>query len=425
MSQYTLVHGDILYSDTSDTLACYPDSWMVIRSGLIEAVEPVKPDIEGAKVRDYGHQLILPVFSDLHFHSVQYAMRGLGRDKELLPWLQTYTFKEEACFANIEYAERVFKQLLNELWTEGSFNLCTFSSLHLEATLLLMDMYEANEFRAYVGKVNMDSNDPILVEDTEASFEDTKRWIEESRALKYTKPIITPRFAPSCTPKLLANLGRLVEEQQLPVQTHLNENHGEIELVAELFPDYDNYYDVYRKNGLTPEGKTVMAHCIHNTKPELEAMKEDKVLIAHCPASNVNLSSGIMPLRDMIDQGFLIALGSDIGGGDRLFIGHAIVDAIRSANILSIVHEGKVAPVTFPEAYYLATAGGGSFFGKTGTFKPGYSADYIVVDDSCWPATNRYDLSERLEQFIYAGSGDRITERCMRGNLIAKPYSSL
>ena len=172
---------------------------MIIRSGKIEAIESAKPDIDKAEIRDYGNQLILPVFVDLHYHSVQYAMRGLGRDKELLPWLHTYTFKEEARFANIEYAERVFKQLLNELWTEGSFNLCTFSSLHLEATLRLMDMYEANEFRAYVGKVNMDSNDPVLVEDTDASFENTKRWIEESRALKYAKPIITPRFAPSCT----------------------------------------------------------------------------------------------------------------------------------------------------------------------------------------------------------------------------------
>ena len=166
----------------------------------------------------------------------------------------------------------------------------------------------------------------------------------------------------------------------------------------------------------------VMAHCIHNTKPELEAMKEDKVLTPTALPPTLTFKRSCP--RDMIDQGFLIALGSDIGGGDRLFI-DAIVDAIRSANILSIVHEGKVAPVTFPEVYYLATAGGGSFLGKTGTFKPGYSADYIVVDDSCWPATDRYDLSERLEQFIYAGSGDRITERCMRGNLIAKPYSSL
>lgn len=419
----TLVHGDILYTKSKNDLVCHPDSWMVIRDGIVESILADKPEIENSEVRDYGNQLILPVFTDLHFHSVQYAIRGLGLNKELLPWLQTYTFKEETRFADVDYAESIFKLLINELWSIGSLNLCTFASLHLESTLRLMEMYDSNGFRAFVGKVNMDCNDdPSLLETSQQSCEDTRYYIEESQKFKHVKPIITPRFAPSCTPSLLSKLGEIANEYDLPVQSHLNETPGEIELVWEMFQDYEHYYDVYRKNGLTPKGKTIMAHCVHNTEPELIAMLEDQVYVAHCPTSNINLSSGIMPLRKMMDQGYNIGLGSDVAGGDRLFMGMAVADAIRSSKITAMISKGEVEPVTYVEAYYLATAGGGSFFGNTGMFQEGYSADYIVVEDACWPASKRYDLGERLEQFLYLGGGDCITHRCMRGEILEKPY---
>ena len=223
----------------------------------------------------------------------------------------------------------------------------------------------------------------------------------------------------------LQHLGQLVQEYDLPVQTHLNENKGEISWVQELFPESKSYYDVYRSYNLNPKGKTVLAHCIHNSEAELEAMLEDEVFVAHCPASNVNLSSGIMHLREMLDAGFNIGLGSDIGAGDRLFMGTAAVDAIRASKLYSLQSEGKVEPVNYIEAFYLATAGGGSFFGDCGSFAPGSTADYLVVDDKCWPASDRIGLDERLQQFLYLGGAEQISERCMRGEVIEKPFPDI
>ena len=345
MKSSVLVHGDLLYAATPQKLSLHPDSWMHLKAGKVEGIYAEKPEVDACEIRDYGKQMILPVFADIHIHSVQYGQRGLGMNLELLPWLSNYTFKEEARFEDLEYGKKVFPLLLNELWSLGSLNLCTFSSMHLESSLMLMDMYEEAGFRAYVGKVNMDCCDePRLKEECDISYADTREWLERSKQYKNVKPIITPRFAPSCTAPLLKHLGQLVQEYDLPVQTHLNENKGEISWVQELFPESKSYYDVYRSYNLNPKGKTVLAHCIHNSEAELEAMLEDEVFVAHCPASNVNLSSGIMHLREMLDAGFNIGLGSDIGAGDRLFMGTAAVDAIRASKLYSLQSEGKVEP---------------------------------------------------------------------------------
>lgn len=426
MGQTVLIHGDLLYAATPQELSLHPDSWMLLDSGKTEGIYSEKPELDDCEVRDYGNQLIIPVFSDIHFHSVQYGQRGLGMNVELLPWLSTYTFKEEARFEDLEYGKKVFPLLINELWSLGSFNLCTYSSIHLESTLMLMDMYDKSGFRAYVGKVNMDCCDePMLKEECDISFADTKEWLEKSKHYENVKPIITPRFAPSCSHPLMKHLGNLVQQHDLPVQTHLNENKGEIDWVRELFPESKNYYDVYQSYNLTPKGQTVMAHCVHNSEVELEAMLEDEVFIAHCPASNINLSSGIMPLKEMMDAGFNIGLGSDIAGGDRLFMGTAVVDTIRASKHYSLESEGEIDPVTYVEAFYLATAGGGSFFGNCGSFAPGSTADYLVIDDKCWPATKRLSLEERLQQFLYLGGADQITERCMRGEIVEKPFPDI
>lgn len=426
MERSVLIHGDLLYAATPQELSLHPDSWMHLKSGKVEGIYAEKPELEDCEIRDYGKQMIIPVFADIHLHSVQYGQRGLGMNLELLPWLSNYTFKEEARFEDLEYGRKVFPLLLNELWSLGSLNLCTYSSMHLESSLMLMDMYEEAGFRAYVGKVNMDCCDePRLKEECDISYTDTKEWLERCKHYKNVKPIITPRFAPSCTAPLLKNLGVLAREHDLPVQTHLNENKGEISWVQELFPESKSYYDVYRSYNLNPKGKTVLAHCIHNSEEELEAMLEDEVFVAHCPASNINLSSGIMPLREMLDAGFNVGLGSDIGAGDRLFMGTAAVDAIRASKLYSLQSEGEVEPVNYIEAFYLATAGGGAFFGECGSFAPGSTADYLVIDDKCWPASDRINLEERLQQFLYLGGADQISVRCMRGEVIEKPFPDI
>ena len=121
--------------------------------------------------------------------------------------------------------------------------------------------------RVLVGKVNMDRNSKdYYVETTAQSIADTEAFVKHVRGLgdALATPVVTPRFAPTCTPELMRALARISDRDALPVQTHMSENRGEIAWVAELHPECESYADVYKQHGLLHD-RTYLAHCVHCT----------------------------------------------------------------------------------------------------------------------------------------------------------------
>ena len=268
--------GTIVFTPSKDDLQIHEDSYIIIEDGrVLDIVKELDSSYKDIEVQDYTGKLIIPGFSDLHLHAVQYPNKGLGMDRELLPWLETYTFPEEGKFSDLAYAEKVFKRFINELWSEGTLRSVVFSSIHKEGTELLMDMFIDSGLGAYVGKVNMDRNTAdYLTEDTEDSIRITEELIVEYKDKSdLVKPIITPRFAPTCSDELLGGLGELAKKYNVPVQSHLNENKSEIEWVKELFPDSKNYASVYNDYKLYDGSKTVLAHCIHCNEDEIDLLQ--------------------------------------------------------------------------------------------------------------------------------------------------------
>lgn len=134
--------------------------------GSIQSVEKAVPQNADAEVIDYGDSLIMPSFVDMHLHAPQYPMLGMGMDLPLIDWLNTYTFKTEARFEDSDYARRIYKKLASDLITSGTTRVCMFSSLHTDATLILMEELEKAGVTGYVGKVNMDRNGSPELQET-------------------------------------------------------------------------------------------------------------------------------------------------------------------------------------------------------------------------------------------------------------------
>ena len=270
-----------------------------------------------------------------------------------------------------------------------------------------MELLEKAGLCCYVGKVNMDRNSPdILRETCEESLAETRQWLLDSAAFTKSKPMLTPRFTPSCTDELMAGLGELQKEFGVPMQSHLSENLSEIKWVSELCPGTRFYGEAYEQFGLFGgECPTVMAHCVWSGAEERARMKENGVFIAHCPQSNMNVSSGIAPIKSYLLEGQKMGLGSDVAGGAHLSIFRAMTDAIQCSKLRWRLVDQNTPALTMPEVLYLATKGGGAFFGKVGSFEPGYEFDAIVMDDSNLPTTRLCSLPERLERMIYLGDG--------------------
>lgn len=399
--------GNICYAPEAGRLIVREGAFAVCEDGVCRGVFDALPEaFSDLEVVDCGDQLILPGLADLHTHAPQYPYRGTGMDCELMQWLDRYAFPEEARYADAAYAERAYRIFADTLKESATTRAVVFGTIHLDSMLILTDRMEQSGVVSYVGKVNMDRNAPpeLTEESAERSAADTRRFIEAcaERGYRRTKPIVTPRFVPSCTDALMAELGKIRGEYGLPVQSHLSENPGEIELVGQLCPWAAFYGDVYDRFGLFGgEGNAVMAHCVYSTPEEVERIRKNGVWVAHCPASNMNIASGIAPIRKYLQAGLRVGLGTDMAGGQSSSMFRAVTDAIQVSKLYWRCLDQTAKPLTFPEGFYLATKGGGAFFGKAGSFEAGYAFDAVVLDDSVLPCPRRLPVAERLERAFY------------------------
>ena len=430
MKKSFVIKGNICQTKTKTELDLHENAFAVCVDGVSKGVFDTLPvEYANLPLYDYSDMLVLPGMVDLHIHAPQYAFRGMCMDLELMDWLNQYTFPEEEKYENLEYAEKAYGMFVDALRNGVTTRSCIFATRHRDSTELLMKMMEESGLVSFVGKVNMDreASEALIEESADISAYNTFGWINSVRdKFKNTKPILTPRFIPCCTDKLMEELREIQMAYGIPVQSHLSESKGEIEFVKFLRPDNSFYgdsyneYDLFGKNDdINTDVKTVMAHCVWSTDEEIDLMRQNGVFVAHCPASNMNLTSGIAPIRKYLDLGLNIGIGSDIAGGHSESMFRAITDTIQVSKMYFRMVDEKYKPLVFSEAFYLATKGGGAFFGKVGSFEEGYEFDAVVLDDSVLSHPQELTLAERMERAVYLGLDEKnITAKFVAGRQI-------
>ncbi len=414
-----VIHGNFIWTTGPNELHKREQAFGVCDAdGRCAGVFPSLPEAyKSLSVRDLGQALIVPGYSDLHLHAAQYRDLGLGMDLQLLDWLQELTYPEEARFKDLDHARTVYSEFARELRAGFTTRAAIFASAHREGTEVLMDILEPTGLKTMVGLVDMDRNAPDYIRqpDADTALRETRQWLAEvSGKYQNTQPILTPRFVPSCTMPVLEGLGEIHKTQGIPVQSHLDESPEEIAWVRELCPGYDSYADVYDKTGLLGPD-VIMAHCIYLSEEEQDLLKQRGTFIAHCPGSNTNVRSGTAPIRRYLDQGLSIGLGTDISGGNSLDHADTVRDALSVSRFLWRT-EG-LPHLRAEEAFYLATAGGGAYFGDVGQFEPGYEFDAVAVYDCAWRRPED-DLETRLQKMIYLAHSRDVTAKYVSGRIL-------
>ncbi len=417
--------GNIIFAPVLGELVCLPQHTVVVEeNGKINGVYSSLPHhLEDIEIEDYGDKLIIPAFTDLHLHSSQLPNRAMGYDGAFSQWLTQYTYPAERMYAKPEYAHKVNGMLISELIKNGIMRSVIMSSVSLESTADLMEQFIQSGLSAYIGKMNSDLGAfGKANETTEASKRETleliARYANQNERVHY---ILSPEFIPCCTDEMMVFLGELALSHKLPVQSHIAESPWDVGAVAARYPKDSVYAAVYRRFGLFGQMPTVMAHCLYNTDAEIGLMAEHHVYAAHCPVSNMNVPSGRqMPLRRFLESGIPVGLGSDVAGGHTLSMLQNMVAAVQISKQYAIEYP-QFQPICVQEAFYLATKGGGSFFGKVGSFEPDYEFDALIVDDSTLDDLMPRTLSERLVRFIYRGDDRQIKKRFCGGREIPLP----
>lgn len=432
----TVFHGNVIYTSTPDTFQVLEHGYIVVdQDGIIQSVGTTLPEeYQSATVEELGDKLLIPAMNDLHVHAPQFRNQAIAMDKELLSWLEAFTFPEEKRFSDVRYAQQVYKHFIHTLWLNGTMRASTFATIHKESTLLLADMFDQSGMGAKIGLVAMNRNCPDFLQNTtEEYLSDFDELIRHTEKMSLVDPIVTPRFVPTCTPEMLSALGNLAVDNQLPVQSHLSENKGEIQWVKELDPSSSCYGDNYKKYKLFGQTPTLMAHCCYSEGVEEQMIADCGVMVVHCPTSNSNLSSGCAPIRRFLEKGIKVSLGTDISGGHQASIFHVMQHAIQISKLRYAQSNGKEPFLKLSEAFHMATKVGGSFFGKVGSFEPGYEFDALVIDDSSLNELSAsanyivspYTLLQRLERLVYIGDDRQIERRFCKGKEIADPLLTL
>ena len=418
--------GDPGDDATSPQIVHEPDGALWIRAGRVHdcgsrsrieaAVAAAAAAGHGTTVEVHDHRgrLILPGLVDCHMHYAQIGiMASWGR--QLLDWLERYTFPAEAAFADPAVAVQTARFVLERMLAHGTTTASVFATVHPHSVDAFMAEAARIGMRLLCGKVMMDRNCPENLRDSVRENESEiprliERWHGRDR-LRYT---LTPRFAPTSSPAQLHLAGELYRSRpDLHLQSHLSENSAEISWVRELFPQCVDYFSVYQSEGL--EGpRAIYGHCLHLTPREREALRVSGTAVAFCPTSNLFLGSGVLDITAMLDAGIAVGLATDIGGGSSLSLIRTLAAAYQHSQLAG-------APLAPLRAWYLATLGGARALGLSahiGNFCAGQEADCVVIDcttiaELAWRVERTDTLAEKM--FALAMLGD---ERCVHATYV-------
>ncbi len=385
LSEPTQENFAVSYQCIDDGLLLISDDKIISIGEYSNLIKNLDKHIE---ITDYSGKILMPGFIDTHIHFPQLEIiAAYGR--QLLEWLSLYVFPTEGKYSDKPYSSSKASFFLEELLRNGTTTAVIYPTVHINSVETLFEKAEKLGMCIISGKVLMDRNAPLYLMDTpKTSYEESKYLINKWHSKGRLKYAITPRFAITSTEEQLEVASTLKEEfPDVYIQTHLSENKEEVKLIKQLYPWSIDYINVYEKfNLLTP--KTILGHCIYLSARGYGVVKETESVISWCPSSNFFLGSGVFNLQKAIRNGVNVAIGSDVGGGNRIFMLQVLNEAYKVAALKNI----KLSPFS---SLYTLTLGNAKLLklqDEIGNFETGKYADFVVLDPCNTPL-----MSERMK----------------------------
>ncbi len=400
----------------------------IIEVGNYEALSKASRDFEVYWI-DSSRNVILPGLIDLHTHLPQYSAVARG-ESDLLPWLRQHIFPIERDFTGPK-CKKGIARFFDALASNGTTTACIYMAIYEDSCQAAFEAAQVIGMRIIMGKMMMDvgSYGPhqprkVVSISLHESENLCRAWHGANDGL--LEYAFSPRFAISCSDKLMRGVGELAKETGAYIQTHLAESPDETNRVKNLFMSFRNYTDVYEQCGLLGN-KTLLGHCIHLSDEEYDLIGHRGCSVAHCPTSNMYLGSGIMSLDKHQQRGIAVGLGSDVAGGPELNMWQVMRSAVESQKARSFYQEVEHLPGPV-EAFHLATAGGAKALGKgdrIGALEVGYDADLTVLDiGQLLPYREDISLRDNLSPedvialSVYRGGRHAVVSTYVRGQRV-------
>lgn len=255
----------------------------------------------------------------------------------------------------------------------------------------------------------------LLLENTADSLQESVDLLEkwhnhENGRIRYA---FCPRFVISCTEELLIEVRDLSRQYGTMVHTHASENQGEIALVeAERGMRNIVYLDHI---GLANEN-LILAHCIWLDETEKEIIRKRGVKVAHCPGSNLKLSSGIAQTPDLLERGITVSLGAD---GAPCNNNLNMFNEMRYAALLQKPIHGPTA-MPAKDVFYMATLGGAKSLGlekEIGSLEPGKKGDLSILNLNTFHTSPSFGV-DPVSQIVYSATPENVETVIINGKIV-------
>jgi 5-methylthioadenosine/S-adenosylhomocysteine deaminase len=341
-------------------------------------------------VIDGKGKIALPGFINTHTHSAMTLLRGYADDLPLQEWLETKIWPFEAGLSR----EDIYwgsKLAILEMIGSGT---TTFLDMYFQMDMVAKAVKESG-IRAVLSEGLIEANDGEKGLDSALEFCRSFQGSAEGRITT----MLAPHSPYTCSQRYLERVSGLAYENGFLVNIHLAETRKE-------------YEDSIKNTGKTPvkyladiglfKNPVVAAHCVYLDDSDLEILKDDNVSVAHNPASNMKLASGIARVADMMKKGINVSLGTDsVASNNNL----DLIEEARIASYLQKVSKLDPGVMNIADIFDMLTINGAKALGleKLGRIEKGYLADIVLVDtedNSCF-----YPDHNNLSNLFYAGNG--------------------
>lgn len=384
-----------------------------MQDGRIDEIAPrIKPKAGDAVVEARG-SFVIPGLIQAHTHLCQILFRGWADDLELLDWLKKRIWPMEK--AHNEESMRAAARLgLMEMQLLGTTAILDMGSVDHHDSVF--EEAERSGIRYWGGNCLMDdksTSGPLYrpTDETLTYSQDLiRRWHRKNDRIQYA---ISPRFAISCTERILRAAVDLQKKHKLIFHTHASENRGEIQLVKKR-TGLDNI-KYLKKLGCLNKA-SVIAHGIHLSKSEISDIVSTRTGIAHCPSSNLKLASGIARIAEYKKRKVKLGLGADGAPCNNM------MDPFMEMRLAALLQKPIFGPTAMParEAFELATLGGARLLNaesEIGSLEKGKMADVVLVGrDHPGVAT----VDDPYSALVYSCSGRDVTHVWTAGKMIVQ-----
>lgn len=361
------------------------------------------------RVIDARGKAVLPGLINTHTHIPMTLFRGVADDVDLQDWLTKYIFPAEAKNVTRDFVVVGTRLGLAEMIRGG---VTTYADMYYFEDAIAEETKRAG-LRGVLGETVIDF--PVPDNKTwEAAISYTENFVKRWKGDSLITPAIAPHAPYTVSAEHFDQVKALAEKYDIPILTHLAEAPTETKVIAEKHNTRPALY--LEKIGLL-SSRLLAAHVVHVNDEEIAILKQREVGIAHCPQSNMKLSSGAAPIPQMLKSNLRVGLGTDGAASNHdLSVWEEMDTAAKLHKLVTM--NPTVVPAE--QALEMATIGGARALHmerEIGSLEMGKRADLIIVDLGATHLTPMYNLRSHL---VYATKASDVTDTIVNGRVLMR-----